>query len=253
MYVSLTSTSISSEPMSTIVQIPVRVKPPPADTGEIISPGCASLEIAMPSNGARTTMSVRSVCRARTIVSVTCTCWCATAMRAFNESTSPCASSTSALPTTFSCIRRERRSSVSSACLSRASSSAAPRCAAASCASATASAARICESSSRASTWPLRISFPSSTNTSSTLPVTLEDTVARRRAVTYPDAFSTEPAAAPGPVARAVTAAVLTAVACSVCVQNQPAPPITASTTSPTTSHTLTAPAPGSRVGVNLE
>ena len=28
--------------MSTIVQMPVRVKPPPADTGEIISPGCAS-------------------------------------------------------------------------------------------------------------------------------------------------------------------------------------------------------------------
>ena len=49
--------------MSTIVQMPVRVKPPPADTGEIISPGCASLEIATPSNGARTTMSVRSVCR----------------------------------------------------------------------------------------------------------------------------------------------------------------------------------------------
>ena len=33
--------------MSTIVQMPVRVKPPPADTGEIISPGCASFEIAI--------------------------------------------------------------------------------------------------------------------------------------------------------------------------------------------------------------
>ena len=43
--------------MSTMVQMPVRVKPPPADTGEIISPGCASFEIATPSNGARTTMS----------------------------------------------------------------------------------------------------------------------------------------------------------------------------------------------------
>ena len=40
--------------MSTIVQMPVRVKPPPAETGEIISPGCASFEIATPSNGART-------------------------------------------------------------------------------------------------------------------------------------------------------------------------------------------------------
>ena len=38
--------------MSTIVATPVRVKPPPADTGEIISPGCASLEMATPSNGA---------------------------------------------------------------------------------------------------------------------------------------------------------------------------------------------------------
>ena len=40
--------------MSTIVPMPVRVKPPPADTGEIISPGCASFEMATPSNGART-------------------------------------------------------------------------------------------------------------------------------------------------------------------------------------------------------
>ena len=49
--------------MSTIVPMPVRVKPPPADTGEIISPGCASFEIATPSNGARTVMSARSVRR----------------------------------------------------------------------------------------------------------------------------------------------------------------------------------------------
>ena len=33
--------------MSTMVPMPVRVKPPPADTGEIISPGCASFEIAI--------------------------------------------------------------------------------------------------------------------------------------------------------------------------------------------------------------
>ena len=63
MYCSLTSTSISSDVMSTSVQMPVRVKPPPAETGEIISPGWASFEIATPSNGARTTMSTRSVCR----------------------------------------------------------------------------------------------------------------------------------------------------------------------------------------------
>ena len=42
--------------MSTMVQMPVRVKPPPADIGEIISPGCASFEMTTPSNGARTTV-----------------------------------------------------------------------------------------------------------------------------------------------------------------------------------------------------
>ena len=40
---SFTSTSTSRESISTMVQIPVFVKPPPADTGEIISPGCAAL------------------------------------------------------------------------------------------------------------------------------------------------------------------------------------------------------------------
>ena len=44
--------------MSTMVQMPVRVKPPPADTGDTISPGCASLEIATPLKGARMTVSV---------------------------------------------------------------------------------------------------------------------------------------------------------------------------------------------------
>ena len=57
--------------MSTIVQMPVRVKPPPADTGETISPGCASFEIAMPLNGARMTVLSRlvrstSICRSAT-------------------------------------------------------------------------------------------------------------------------------------------------------------------------------------------
>ena len=71
MKLSLTSTSISSDDMSTIVPMPVRVKPPPADTGEIISPGCASFEIATPLNGARTTMSSRSVLRRWTWLSAT--------------------------------------------------------------------------------------------------------------------------------------------------------------------------------------
>ena len=58
MYASLTSTSTSRESMSTMVAMPVRVKPPPADIGEIISPGCASLEMTTPANGARTLRSL---------------------------------------------------------------------------------------------------------------------------------------------------------------------------------------------------
>ena len=42
--------------MSTIVQMPVRVKPP-EDMGEIISPGWAFLEVTMPPKGARITVS----------------------------------------------------------------------------------------------------------------------------------------------------------------------------------------------------
>ena len=44
--------------------------------------------------------------------------------------------------------------------------------------------ARICASSSRASTWPFLTAMPSSTITSTTLPVIFDETVARRRAVT---------------------------------------------------------------------
>ena len=36
-----------------MVQMPVRVKPPPADSGEIISPGCALRSTTTPANGAR--------------------------------------------------------------------------------------------------------------------------------------------------------------------------------------------------------
>ena len=45
--------------MSTIVPMPVRVNPPPADIGETISPSCAALTVTMPANGARTTVSSR--------------------------------------------------------------------------------------------------------------------------------------------------------------------------------------------------
>ena len=43
--------------MSTMVQMPVRVNPPPAEMGEIISPGCAALAITTPPNGARISIS----------------------------------------------------------------------------------------------------------------------------------------------------------------------------------------------------
>ena len=46
-------TSISIQSMSTIVHTPVRVKPPPAESGEIISPGCALRSTTTPPNGAR--------------------------------------------------------------------------------------------------------------------------------------------------------------------------------------------------------
>jgi len=62
--------------MSTIVQMPVRVKPPPAEIGETISPGCASFEIATPLKGARTTVSARSVRRICTWLSATTICCC---------------------------------------------------------------------------------------------------------------------------------------------------------------------------------
>ena len=50
---SFTSTSTSKESISTIEQIPVLVKPPPADTGDTISPGCAALKTTTPPKGAR--------------------------------------------------------------------------------------------------------------------------------------------------------------------------------------------------------
>ena len=41
--------------MSTRVQMPVRVKPPPAERGEMISPAWAALSITTPEKGARIT------------------------------------------------------------------------------------------------------------------------------------------------------------------------------------------------------
>ena len=82
-------------------------------------------------------------------------------------------------------------------------------------------AARTCESSKRARTCPFLTALPSSTKTSRTLPVTFDDTVARRRAVTYPDALRTAPGVAPPETA--VTTVVFTVAACAPWLQNQPA------------------------------
>ncbi len=45
--------------MSTMVQMPVRVKPPPAEIGETISPGWAALTVTTPEKGAVTMVSSR--------------------------------------------------------------------------------------------------------------------------------------------------------------------------------------------------
>ena len=172
--------------MSTIVQMPVRVNPPPADIGEIISPGCAFFEIATPANGARMTMSSRvGLDAAATWRSATAICCCEYAIRALSDVDLG--------------LRRVDfgpaddlllHQLVAGGCIACSPRAAAPRprqqpCAPCSAAPRdSASAARICESSSRARTWPFVTALPSSTNTSMTLPVTFDETVARRRAVT---------------------------------------------------------------------
>ena len=45
-----------------MVAMPVRVKPPPAETGDTISPRCASFDTTMPAKGARTVQLSRSCC-----------------------------------------------------------------------------------------------------------------------------------------------------------------------------------------------
>ena len=62
--------------MSTIVQMPVRVKPPPADMGEIISPGWAFFEVTMPVKGARMIVSSICWCQMATCFSATITSAC---------------------------------------------------------------------------------------------------------------------------------------------------------------------------------
>ena len=105
-------------------------------------------------------------------------------MRAMIELTSAWAWSMSAAVASCSLKSRSRLPSTSFASSSRTSDSGTARLAASSWACARPSIARTVESSRRASTWPSRTAIPSSTFTSTTLPVTLDETVARRRAVT---------------------------------------------------------------------
>jgi hypothetical protein len=167
-----------------MVEMPVRVKPPPADTGDTISPGCASLDSATPLNGARMTVLSKSVCCTAICRSATATCCCAAWIRASTESTSAWAWSTSAWVDRLSFTSCSRRFSVSLASAARTSLSRTARRAASAWAFASSRAASGWASSSRARTWPSRTAMPSSTFTSITLPVTFEETVARRRAVT---------------------------------------------------------------------
>ncbi len=82
--------------------------------------------------------------------------------------------------------------------------------------------------------------MPSSTFTSTTLPVIFDEMVARRRAVTYPVAFST---AACVPATRSVTGETWTSIGRSRVAHAHPARPRPASTTS-TSVHTTTRTTP---------
>ena len=97
------------------------------------------------------------------------------------------------------CCRAKSRS----ACSSWARTSASCERAATSWAWDSASCALASVSSSRASTAPSSTRWPSSISTSVTFPVTLAETVAWRRAVTYPLASSTEAAPGASPADRA--------------------------------------------------
>ncbi len=181
--------------MSTIVATPVRVKPPPADIGETISPGCASFEITTPLNGARISRSASSCLPRPTCAMATSTSECTAASRALSAATSASELSSTLCDTSLRSTSERLRSSVRRASASRTSISRRLRRAASALRVDTLSWASTVERSSRASTWPASTSAPSSNSTSATWPVTFELTVANRRATTYPDALRTAPLA----------------------------------------------------------
>ena len=170
--------------MSTTVPMPVRVKPPPADSGETISPGCAALAITTPENGARTTvwsrlMSLTRSCSLATWALRWATARCARRASRWAMACSYCARDTSCCRTSAS-----RRSALASA-----SRSCAPTLSIwLRAASAWEAYRRRCASASIGSrvaiTWPASTRMPSSIITSLTRPVICAETVAMRRATT---------------------------------------------------------------------
>ena len=170
--------------MSTIVHTPVRVKPPPAESGEIISPGCALRSTTTPPNGARIAcLSSTAALRCASSRAVSrCECDC----RSCAVSTPTRASDRvrSASLAKFFCDRlrvrvRMRVASSRSAVIMAVAASAASARERASARSFSASTL-----SSRATICPACTTMPSSIRTSTTLPVISAATVALRRATT---------------------------------------------------------------------
>jgi hypothetical protein len=169
--------------MSTTVPMPVRVKPPPAEMGEIISPGCASLVVTTPSNGARMTMS--SIC----------CCHKATWRSPVVMSSSCCRQARRSDLALDSAVQVGLRRDVLFGQLGFAREFLVGlfelrpgffqrRRAESNWAWATSRLVRMLESSSRATTWLFLDLHALLDSTSMTLPVTLDETVACRRAVT---------------------------------------------------------------------
>ena len=164
--------------------MPVRVKPPPAETGEIISPGWAALAMTTPAKGARISMSSKSCRCTAKARSATTASWRSRCSRAATASTAKRLRSKSAWLTKKRLANPSLRAKSSCACLSSTSTSSRVRRAASSCDSASRNSVLGMLSSNRANSCPAATCTPSSINTSTTLPVALLLTVACRRATT---------------------------------------------------------------------
>ena len=169
--------------MSTSVPMPVRIEPPPPEIGEIISPGCAAFATITPVNGARITVLSTPSAEISTPSRATLTDRSRLIRRAARESRSAIAASNADAATSFFAARSFWRASVRSASTSCARASASCDCAEASCDCDSSRCAPASDGSRRARISPSTTCWPSSINTSLTLPVIFDDTVAMRRAV----------------------------------------------------------------------